>query len=88
MTHLTAAAIMDRSEATLSPDLDIYLALTQLLQRKIWTHRSSNSSSGNLSVRGAAGLLSISVRGYTLPSESPSDISRGQLTSADNTLTN
>ena len=29
MTHLTAADIMDRSEATLSPDLDIYLALTQ-----------------------------------------------------------
>ena len=35
MTHLTAADIMDRSEATLSPDLDIYLALTQLLKSKL-----------------------------------------------------
>ena len=35
MTHLTAADIMARSEATLSPDLDIYRALDQLLKSKL-----------------------------------------------------
>ena len=35
MTKLTAADIMARAEATLSPDMDIYRALKQLLTRKL-----------------------------------------------------
>ncbi len=35
MTQITAANIMARSEATLSPDLDIYRAMQQLLKSKL-----------------------------------------------------
>ena len=35
MTHLTASDIMARSEITLSPDMDIFEALHQLLDRKL-----------------------------------------------------
>ena len=35
MTKLTAADIMARAEATLSPDMDIYRALKQLLAHKL-----------------------------------------------------
>ena len=35
MDQITAANIMARSEATLSPDLDIYRAIRQLLKSKL-----------------------------------------------------
>ena len=35
MVNLTAADMMTRTEAALSPDVDIYRALRQLLKRKL-----------------------------------------------------